>query len=178
MPGMDKFTMTIKGAKSLNTALDNLEKKTRRKVVRKAIVAGAKPILKAARRNAPTLTGLLKLSLGTKVYRVRRRGDVMIALIGPRYRTTGKKAAALIGAGGRAAKSIPAKYAHLVEFGTQPHHQAKEGGPLSFLGIVTDYVEHPGAKKHPFMRPAWDKQWRRALRKTRQKLWQGIKAAQ
>lgn len=58
--------------------------------------------------------------------------------------------------GGRNARA----YAHMVEYGTQPHHMGKGA-------ITTVYARskrkktavgamHPGAKKHPFMRPAFD----------------------
>lgn len=63
----------------------------------------------------------------------------------------------------------PAWYAHFVEYGTDPHVMprisSKKGHNMVFRGtgpydgqtISVKKVEHPGAKRHPFLRPAADK---------------------
>ena len=38
-----------------------------------------------------------------------------------------------------------------------------KGGALSFGGNFYKSVAHPGAKPHPFMRPALDTKWREAI---------------
>lgn len=63
----------------------------------------------------------------------------------------------------------PAWYAHFVEYGTDPHDMprisSKKGHTMVFRGtndfegqtIGVKEVHHPGAKRHPFLRPAADK---------------------
>lgn len=49
-----------------------------------------------------------------------------------------------------------APYAHLVEFGTRPHTiRAQKGKYMEVEGKLVKEVHHPGAKEHPFMRPAY-----------------------
>jgi len=56
----------------------------------------------------------------------------------------------------------PANYAHLVEFGTAKHLISPKGGKgaTGTLKIgqthVVGSVQHPGFKKKPFLRPAFD----------------------
>ena len=47
-----------------------------------------------------------------------------------------------------------------MEYGTKAHtiRPKSEKGWLSFLGIFAKKIEHPGARPHPFMRPALDAQ--------------------
>lgn len=63
----------------------------------------------------------------------------------------------------------PAWYAHFVEYGTSEHIMprisSKKGNTMIFPGtnnfkgqlVKTKKVDHPGAKKRPFLRPAADK---------------------
>ena len=46
-----------------------------------------------------------------------------------------------------------------VEYGTKPHTiTAKPGKALAIGGMYVHAVDHPGARPHPFMRPALDSQ--------------------
>jgi hypothetical protein len=57
-----------------------------------------------------------------------------------------------------------ARVAHLVEFGTKAHTiTAKGKKAISFGGLLFQSVHHPGAKPHPFMRPALDQQAQAAV---------------
>ena len=48
-------------------------------------------------------------------------------------------------------------YAHMVEFGTARHWiKPKNRKSLFVAGLLREAVDHPGAKKEPFMRPAID----------------------
>jgi HK97 gp10 family phage protein len=49
-----------------------------------------------------------------------------------------------------------AYYARWVEFGTAAHYIKAGKGALPFDGTFRKVVLHPGAEKHPFMRPAID----------------------
>lgn len=71
----------IKGAKETAAKLDALDKKVRRKVVSKAIRAGAKVIQQRAKANAPVRSGALKKAIvvrGSKYVgrRKKKRGEV------------------------------------------------------------------------------------------------------
>ena len=162
------ITMRLVGVEKRKKRLDRLEVKVQKKIVGKAVSAAAKPMLKAAKANAPVLTGLLKLAMATASRTYRKSGSI-VAVIGPRFwgaaseptklqvkrfamqKTAAKRA--------RAAKAVPAWYAHLVEGGTK--YVPGKGG---------------GARAQPFMKPAFDRTKHRSLRIMRVKLWQGIRA--
>ena len=63
------------------------------------------------------------------------------------------------------------RYAHLVEFGTRPHPEPRKGkkskGPMFISQTGKSYwsVMHPGAKKKPFMTPAFENNSSKALTK-------------
>lgn len=76
--------MIIRGLKEAITALDKLESAVAKKILRKALRAGATLPLKAAKTNAPVRTGALRRSL--KVRAGRSRKGVIHVVMG-----TGKK---------------------------------------------------------------------------------------
>lgn len=121
----------IKGGKELDAFLKTLPAKMEKNIMRSALRKGANEIATDAKANVPVDSGDLKASI--KVSTSSRRGWVTA-----RVRT-------------------PLRYAHLVEFGTSAHVIKPDGkGVLSFNGIFASAVNHPGAKKKPFMRPALD----------------------
>ena len=72
----------------------------------------------------------------------------------------------------RIAKANPAKYAHLVEFGTKPHPigkgiKAKARRALSRIlssaGISAQRGMHPGTPPRPFLRPAFEQNASRSM---------------
>lgn len=154
---MPAASLTLKGGKQLERALIQLGEKTRKQIVRRAVKKAAAPILKTAKARAPVETGLLKISLATKIKHYKRSGTWMV-IIGARFRFKGKKVAAIRAAskGVRGERKTPALYAHLVEFGTRVRSQ------------------HPGVKPQPFMRPAWFAHWRQAFNTLRAQLWTEI----
>ena len=100
-PGVD-----IQGDKALRKLMKKLPDKTLRKVARQSINAAATPVLKAARRNAPSDSGKLKSVLAKKV-KTYTKSKAVIALVGP--------------------KSREATHAHFVEKGTAPRTQKTTG---------------------------------------------------
>jgi len=103
--------------RNINKLASDVEKQAMREAVRKA----STPMLQDTRAKAPVRTGALKESLAVKVKTYKRGNNATVmAIIGPDSK--------FVGANG----DTPAKYAHLVEFGT----------------------EHSAA--HPFLRPAFD----------------------
>ena len=108
----------VVGAKEIQMNLANLAdpKTMEKKVLKPAIRKGLRVILKTAKKKVPEKTGTLKKSFG-----VGFKKKTMIGRVGVR-----QKSAVVING-----KNVdPAKYAHLVEFGTKT------------------------APAHPFLRPA------------------------
>jgi HK97 gp10 family phage protein len=117
--------------------------------------SGAKIFEKAAKENAPEKTGRLKKAIVTHKIKASELGVIYYVTIARRMRD-----------------KVTAPHAHLVEFGTAPHFIPKFGEKLErplFLGgkgMEGRYVwrvEHPGAEKHPFMRPAFDENAERVV---------------
>ena len=106
---MAKDGLQILGDKQLAWNLRALPQKVKKKVVGKAMKAGAAVVAKAARQLAPVETGLLKRAIRAKA---TRNGNGKVYVAG--------NVAADTPYGFRR----PAKYAHLVEFGTR-HSAAK-----------------------------------------------------
>lgn len=119
----------IEGADALGELLATLPYKPARRALRAGLNAGATPIQKAAKRNAPTDTKLLKKAIGKKA--VTRRDGTVLVLIGARV---GSK---FEGVDRRGRPRKPVRYDHLVEFG----HAMPGGGrvaPRSFLRPAYD----------------------------------------
>lgn len=128
----------VNGLAELDKALATLADKLQRNVVRGALRAGAKQIEVEAKaqlaRNQSVHTGALRDSVRVSVRLVRGVPKATIS-----------------------AGSKKAWYAKLVEFGTTKHIiQAKQSKGLFFGGINRAQVNHPGATKRPYMRPALD----------------------
>lgn len=128
--------VAVKGLAELQAFLDQLPKKMEANVMRGALRAGANVVKDAAKSNVPVHTGLLRE--GIKVSTRSRRGVVTASV-----KATGKHA-------------YVAKW---MEYGTAAHEiVAKKGGSLFLGGFFAHAVNHPGARPHPFMRPALDTQ--------------------
>ena len=113
----------INGMADLERKLKALGSETiAKRVLRKAIRAGVKPILSAARANVPVESGALKKSLANKV---KVNKSAAYGLVGP--------ATDYVGENGQR----PSKYAHLVEYG----HVSKTGQvipPHPFIRTTAD----------------------------------------
>lgn len=142
----------IKGLAELQRALDTLPAKVEANIMRGAMRAGANVIKDEAKMQAPRDSGLLASSIRTAVS--LRRGTVT----------------ASVKAGGRGKKGQgTAWYARLVEIGTKAHIiAAPPGSALNVSGTVVRSVQHPGAKAHPFLRPAMDNKARAAVEAVRE----------
>lgn len=125
---------TISGGRQLAEFLQRLPVKMEKNVMRAALGAGAAAMRAPAKANVPVKSGKLRRSI--KVSTSVKNGWVT----------------AKLKAGGKLAP-----HAHLVEYGTRPHKiLPKKAGALTVGGNVVREVDHPGAKPHPFMRPAFD----------------------
>jgi HK97 gp10 family phage protein len=163
---MNATDINVKGLKELQELLDKLPAKVEANIMRGALRAGAKPIRAAAINNINSKSG--ELAAGIKVS-TRIKGGVVSALIGTRG---------------------PSGYkANFVEYGTRAHlisvqdnekninYRLSRKRGVTVLesmrtinrrvlqigrNFVGPTVDHPGAKPHPFMRPALDSEGQNA----------------
>lgn len=144
--------------RELEKLMQEVGPKLAKKGLKKALRESAKPIIKDARGKVPTRSKALKKSLGQKVRTNNRRG-VGYSIVGARSKWTTYQGN----------KVNPAYYAHLVEFGTRRHliSPKSEKGSVGTLRVgqsfVKGAVQHPGSRPRPFLRPAWDRNRRRAM---------------
>lgn len=127
----------VKGFAELQKALDELPDKIERNIVRAALRAAAKVTEAEAKRLVPVRSGKLRDSIRVSTRLVK-----------------GKPKATITAGGNKRGAPF---YAHLVEFGAKAHFiKPKRAKSLFIAGVLRDGVDHPGARKHPFMRPALD----------------------
>ena len=163
--------------------LKELDYKTRKKVMRKAVRAGIAPIVKAAKRNAPQTTGLLKRSITTKVKTYAVSGTV-VGVVGQRKvkREDGRYTAAAAGGtkklkkgrGGISGRGdvVPI---HLVENAVSPHSITAIRAQALAIGARMGYayvyhVNHPGHRGRHFMDAAVRQSEGQSMRAFRDKL--------
>jgi HK97 gp10 family phage protein len=144
----------IEGLSELNDLLLTLPGAIQNKVMRGALRAGQKVIMDTAK-------GLVPVGVPS-MENIRLYGAYMGALrdsIKISTRSSAGKIVCTIRAG-----NAKAFYASWVEFGTKAHViRAQHGGKLYFGGRYIDKIDHPGAKRVPFMRQAFDAQYRAGL---------------
>jgi HK97 gp10 family phage protein len=107
--------VAFSGGAELRAKLDQLPRKMRRRILKRAMEAASKPMLSAIKQSAKSVRrfGYLAQSIGKKTLAVKRGGGERLRVI------IGPKADFVRVKDGR--KEWPAKYAHLVERGTKPH---------------------------------------------------------
>ena len=184
MYGRFDLTGDVELIQKLNTLGDRVYKK----VLSLASSRAVKPVIDTARRLAPKETGLLKKSIGTKQKKYPKNG-VVVAIVGPR---TGFAQDVVVDTpyGKMKSRRDPAKYAHLVEYGTRAHSTAalsnnkirpnksgevSEENRLGFAIAMQGGDNHPGATPKPFMRPAFDANTNRVIAIFRQELAAGVR---
>lgn len=125
----------VTGLAELQVLLDELPAKIEGNVVRGGLRAAAKVVEAEAKRLCPVgKTGALRDSIHVSMR--SKHGHI----------------SATVKAGGK-----KAFYAHMVEYGTARHWiKPKYRKSLFVAGLMKEAVDHPGAKKAPFMRPAID----------------------
>lgn len=137
--------MDFVGDKALERTLRTLGDRVQRKIVRSAVNAAATPVLKAARANVTTESGLLKKSLAKKVGTSKDKTSVT-AIVGPRRDVQGEYEGEM---------RKPSRYAHLVEKG--------------FINEAGEYVP-----PKPFLRPAAESTEQQAIGVMSSKLAAGV----
>lgn len=131
----------------LQKQFDRLERGIRLRVGKKAVRAGAKPILDDMKARAPRQTGALKRSIKQRVRGYRRDG-IVVSIIGV---ASGIKVPDPKAKGGY---RIPSKYAHLVEYGTAVREVKKAA--VMTDGSVVFGKRVRGVTARPFIRPSFD----------------------
>lgn len=180
------------GLKEAAAAMDGLKKSVQRKILRQAVTAGARPILKAVKAEQKLRrTGQLSKSLDKKVKSYPR---AVVAVIGPAkgFRiVVGKRPV------------DPVKYAHLVAGGVRPHAVGKGSSlrdrykytraskavwkkgrlvqPAVYERTLVRKASqrgrvHPGFEGTDFMRKGWDASRADAEAKVTERLAAGIAA--
>ncbi len=149
-------TISITGDKQTIRRLGELDKRTRKRVVPKAVRAGGAVILKAARNAAPAKNRRLKR---TMIQVLRRKEFEVAGFIGQdrskARKAVGKGKRVIAGGISGAGNAVPI---HLVDQKVKPHDIS--GSPLVFRiagqTIFTGSVKHPGMPGQHFMRKAAD----------------------
>jgi len=162
--------MKIVGLDKYLAALKALEKKVRNKAVKAALKAGLKPLVAAAKANAPQDTGTLKKAIGDKS-KSYRGGLSQIVMVGARvgqarqitrvFTKRGQQKFKLARVKGKAQKGTEvrdaAKYLHLVESGRKAVFP-KKGSYLAFRdkqGKMLAAKKARASRPRGFMRKAW-----------------------
>lgn len=142
--------INVIGLAELQKFLDKLPAKMEANILRGALRAGAKPILEAARQNAPVGEPSDAAKRKYKVYAGALRDSLRISA---RIDKRNGSVVASVKAGGKVRKTgADVFYANFSEFGTRPHALSKGGES-----------NHPGTAPKPFMRPAIDSQAQTAV---------------
>jgi len=162
--------LDLTGERELMRKLDRLSDKAGRRALRKAMRAGARPIVKHAKQLAPVGKRTeekgegLKESIGTR-FRWYGRTGTDVAVIGPRIKykkeRVGGKLRVVKDAQGKRVTEKFGQHGYIIEYGTKPRYTKK--GAFRGLGPAM-----------PFMRPAWDAEKgaseRAAVRKLREEV--------
>jgi HK97 gp10 family phage protein len=131
--------MSMSGYESINRNLELLTRGVRDKHLKRAMKAAVDPITSVAKARVRRKTGVMEMSIDSKISSKGSRGENVKAYIGPR---TGIRVPIGKDKGlGTGKTDIPTRRAHLLEFG---HNIVKNG---KVVGRVPP---------KPFMRPAWD----------------------
>lgn len=137
----DFVTINIKGLDKVKARLDALAEKVKRKHLRTIMKEATETLREEAARHAPRR----KINSGWEAF-VTRPGLSLRDGVAAKVSITQAGASGLVGL-----DYSKVHHGHLVEFGTRPH----------LIKIKTKsgkyrVIKHPGSRKQPFMRPAFD----------------------
>lgn len=147
-------TMRVEGLAEANKRLQAFPGKIQKRVIRKAVNAGAQPMLQAVRANTPRRTGITRRGMAVKLKAYRQ---AMVAIVGQDKRARPK---ALKGAGsirgGISGRGYPVPI-HLLDQPTKPHRIGSRllrwvsGSTL----LYARSVQHPGTRGQEIMSRAF-----------------------
>jgi len=134
----DGATVKLEGISQAVQALKDLERKAQRRIVAFGVRKGNRPLLQAAKSEAPHDTGDLARQLRQSLRYFRSTGVVQGNIKPKRTKAQAKKGA-----------SARASVLHLVVMGTRPHVIP---GPSKLPGgQVRRNIHHPGSRANDFM---------------------------
>lgn len=136
----------VEGLSSLFSEMDSFPDKLERNILRGAMRAAARVFMLEVKARAPRLSGALAAS--ARVTAGIKNGIIEAkVVVGGRVKGGSKKQG----------KDRGVFYAMWVEFGSAAHLiQAAAKSALKIGNRLVSEVSHPGAKAHPFFRPAID----------------------
>lgn len=163
---------SVHGEAQLAANLLKLKVAVQKKITRKAVTAAMRPLRMTAKKFAPKDTGQLRKQLVSKV-KTYKSGNVfgIVGVKNEKDEATGRR---------------PSKYLHLVLGGTKAHEirprrkRVLVGTNLFAKGNAVQrvmygrLVQHPGAKKNPFLTDAFSGSSEAALDKFRDVMRDGI----
>jgi HK97 gp10 family phage protein len=146
-------SIKLEGIEELKRLIEKALLNHKENEVRKVMAKGAKLLVEEAKRNVAgndsVDSGVLRDSIQILP---KWKGDPLGIYVGPRIKRRRRKK----GETGKISDSP--FYAAWVEYGTNPHNLGYKGKFVSGKG-----ASHPGARKKPYMRPAYDTQGQAAL---------------
>jgi HK97 gp10 family phage protein len=143
----------IKGGAELAAFLQGLPVKMEKNIMRAALAAGARAIAKEVKALAPDAEPSSENARIYGGYAGALRDSVRVST----RAAAGGKITATVKVGGVNKKGADVFYVHFVEYGTRPHLiKPSKKRMLELGGKFARIVSHPGAKPHPFVRPAFD----------------------
>lgn len=149
----DVVEVSIKGFENLAQVLKSFPQTVARRILSRAVYAGATVVRDDARARAPVKTGKLRKSIKIKSAKSRRGTIEKVFRV-----------------------YVAAYYGHMVERGTKAHRITRVNAKA--LKIGRNYrveVDHPGiVSPKPFLRPALDENTRSIVDAMRDKLRAGI----
>ena len=143
--------LSIRGDSEVARAFKELAENLSGKELERAAMFAVEPMANEVRRMARVVgdSGALANSIIVKQV-VYQKGQLIYTIIGPDVDYTQQVTRTSLMPDGqmfkRSEEARPSNYAHLVEFGTAAHALSRKPNP----------GQHPGARAHPFMRPAFE----------------------
>ena len=143
----------VKGMDELRKALSKITARAQLEASVTLTKTAAQTIARAARKKCPVVSGTLKKSI--IVRQVSKKSKKYITYhVG--HKMSGKN---------------NGWYGRLVEFGTLAHEIPKKSNAEKYNNatmlingsFIGGTVQHPGAEKKPYMRPAFDEYWQKGL---------------
>lgn len=152
--------LMIKGGAELAAFLQGLPIKMEKNIMRAALAAGAREIAKEVKALAPDAAPSSENARIYGGYAGALRDSVRVST----KVAAGGKITATVKVGGVNKKGADVFYVHFVEYGTRPHLIKPSKKRMLELGAgFARIVAHPGAKPHPFVRPAFDAKMQAAI---------------
>jgi HK97 gp10 family phage protein len=174
MADFNDAVVRVEGLADLEAALKDCKEEIAKKIMRNATAAGGRIFRDLMRQKAPRDKGDLAEDIVVTSRADLANGRFICKVYPRRKPRKGME------------KEIAAIYKALwLEFGVKPHAEIRKngkaiafdptkGGLKSSANVIVFSVQHPGISPHPFMRPAADEGWPKALETFKQAIITGL----